>query len=84
MFTTLNQTLIEFIPTLYLFWSITNIVCVYPYLYTYMCVYVYIQKSYDPSVLSITANSAFPVIILKSISKHCLASTAFKLAAFSG
>lgn len=42
MFTTLNQTLVEFIPTLYLFWSTTDTVCVCVYLYTCMCVSVHI------------------------------------------
>lgn len=40
MFTTLNQTLIEFVPALYLFWSITDTVCACVYLYACLCVRV--------------------------------------------
>lgn len=40
MFTTLNQTLIEFIPALYLFWNITDRVCVCIFINMHGCVCV--------------------------------------------
>ena len=91
MFTTLNQTLIKFIPALYLFWSITDTVCVCVYLYACMCVCVCIYMCVCVCMYGrVMILQHYPLQLtpcfLSSYSRvfpSSLASTAFELAAFS-